>query len=45
MLQIKNYLQSLSPDLFGGSIDGMDYPHKAGNDVAVGFSVCEGSVG
>ena len=33
-----------SPDLFGGSKDGMDYPNKSGNDV-VGFEVCDGSVG
>ena len=36
---------SSSPDLFGGSMDSMDYPNKSGNDDMVGFGFCEGSVG
>ncbi len=47
MIFVNSVTQSLSssPDLFGGSMDGMDYPNKSGNDGEVGFFVSEGSVG
>lgn len=35
---------SSSPDLFGGSMDGMDYPNKSGNDVRRWFDISMGMV-